>query len=73
MCSPSRRTPAHDGTRSRGDGSLLNLGAEEAEESIVVGWAAQSPSREEDRESGDGELPALYAASDRIGAVSARR
>lgn len=55
-------------TFARGDGSLLNLGVEDAEESIVVGWAAQSPSREEDRESGDGELPALYAAPDRIGA-----
>ncbi|WP_411079076.1 GNAT family N-acetyltransferase [Streptomyces sp. cmx-18-6] len=51
---------------ARGDGSVLNLVAEEA--GTVVGWAALGPSREEDREPGDGELLALYAAPDRIGA-----
>ncbi|MFJ8404122.1 GNAT family N-acetyltransferase [Streptomyces microflavus] len=56
---------------ARGDGSVLNLVAEEVEEAedgVVVGWAALGPSREEDREPGDGELLALYAAPDRIGA-----
>ncbi|MFD3648800.1 GNAT family N-acetyltransferase [Streptomyces cyaneofuscatus] len=53
---------------ARGDGSVLNLVAEEAEDGVVVGWAALGPSREEDREPGDGELLALYAAPDRIGA-----
>lgn len=51
---------------ARGTGSVLNLVAEE--DGVVVGWAALGPSREEDREADDGELLALYAAPDRVGA-----
>ncbi len=49
-----------------GDGSVVNLVAEEAD-GTLAGWAAYGPYRDGEVRTGDGELYALYLPPERIG------
>nr|WP_037673745.1 GNAT family N-acetyltransferase [Streptomyces griseus] len=59
------------GRFGQGDGSVVNLVAEEADE--IVGWAAHGPYRDGDVRAADAELYALYVDVDRLGGGLGRR